>query len=1111
MPIKLTSANYKIIAIAVVVAAVSLGIAVRYFGRAFPEASLNLRVGRGDSEAIALRFLSDRGLSVDRYRHAAIFTYDTTAKLYLERTQGLDRMNQLTSGPIRLWRWSHRWFQPQQREEFRVEITPNGEVVGFNHQIPESKAGANLDGDSARRIAEAFVSRVLQIELGDLEFVDSSSNRRPARTDHVFTWKRRSPDLGDGSVRIAVAVAGEEVAGYAEFVHIPEQWSRDYEQLRSRNQSAQFVSQVFFGGLALAMLVTLILRLRDHDVPVRAALRVGIVGAILHLLGQANNFSVAVFAYPTTDPYTSFLAGYLARAILGAGGVGASVFLLVAAAEPVYREGFPAMVSLRRYLHWEGIRTRSFFMASVVGVALTFFFFAYQTLFYLLASGLGAWAPAEVPFTNQLNTAIPWAGALLMGFLPAVSEEMQFRAFAIPFLARWLRSWPLAILLSSFNWGFLHSSYPNQPFYIRGVEVGIAGILIALVMMRFGIMAPLIWHYSVDALYTAFLLVRSPDPYLMISGTAAAGIMLVPFLIALAAYWRSGTFVDESPLTNLSEGVHRPPRTEEQQEAPAGPAYVPLSARRLTLAAAVTIVGIAVALVPAYRFGDGVRIGMTSRDAARAGDAYLKEHGIDPTKYHRVARLSNNVDPLAVRYFLESLSLREADQTYRQATQMVVWEVRYFRPLEREEHHVYFDAMTGQFVDHRHLVDENAPGNALSLQDARALTERTLADHGYRLSEFELQDSREVKRKARTDYTFVWQAKPGDPRNVGEARYRAQVEIAGDEVVGVSDYFKLPEDWERRQRTTRLAHVILLAVPMLFGMLMAGKIVMLFIAQLRRVRFPWGASAGVGASAAILVALSVLNGIPTFEQGYSTAIPLGTYWLRTGLRLASAPILAGALAWVSAAFAFSLYPAARGVLQRSDREVWRRDAVVAVALCLAVAAAIRNLGALVGERFPAYAAPRIALAPSELATWSPALAHFSGAALAALFGAASVAVLLWIFWSSWNTRTWWSWAAMILLVVVLGPSHAGSFPEFLVGWMLSAISLAALGGILAAFFRNNALAYPAALFSVGVANGTVELLTQPAAFYVGNGIVLAALAGTVLGWMLFPGKHARKT
>ena len=86
MPVKLETREHKIIVVAIVVAAVSLVIGIRYFSRAFPEASLTLRVNRTDSVPIAAKFLSARGFNVSGYRHVAIFDYDDQAKTYLERT-----------------------------------------------------------------------------------------------------------------------------------------------------------------------------------------------------------------------------------------------------------------------------------------------------------------------------------------------------------------------------------------------------------------------------------------------------------------------------------------------------------------------------------------------------------------------------------------------------------------------------------------------------------------------------------------------------------------------------------------------------------------------------------------------------------------------------------------------------------------------------------------------------------------------------------------------------------------------------------------------------------------------------------------------------------------
>jgi hypothetical protein len=138
---------------------------------------------------------------LEQYRHTAIFTYDNYAKLYLERTLGLARLNQLTAGPVHLWRWSNRWFRPQQQEEFSIDVTPAGDVVRFSHVLPENLAGKNLNAADARPIAEAFLIQTMKHDLADLELVESQDNKRPARTDHVFTWKQKNVHLGDGSLR----------------------------------------------------------------------------------------------------------------------------------------------------------------------------------------------------------------------------------------------------------------------------------------------------------------------------------------------------------------------------------------------------------------------------------------------------------------------------------------------------------------------------------------------------------------------------------------------------------------------------------------------------------------------------------------------------------------------------------------------------------------------------------------------------------------------------------------------------------------------------------------------------------------------------------------------
>lgn len=1111
MPVKLTSRQYRNIAIAAAIAAVSLVVIVKYFSRAFPEASIRFRVNRSESERIADRFLASRGITLKGYRHAAIFTYNDRTKLYLERTQGLERMDQLARGPVHLWRWSHRWFKPQQKEEFRVDVTPAGQVVGFNHRVAEAAPGARLTESQARGIAETLLAQMGQ-SLAKLEFVEAQRQDRPARTDYAFTWKEKTVNLGQGSLRLAVRVDGSQIAGYGEFVKIPEAWTRGYQKVRSHNDAAQEVDQVFWVLLSIAMLVILVRRLRDRDVPLKLSLALGGVAAALDFLSKLNTFSLAKFSYNTTSSFSSFTSRYFFEAIGGAFGVGAAIFLVVACSEPVYREAFPRLISIRQYFTWRGLRSRSFFMANVVGLSLAAFFFAYQTVFYLAANRLGAWAPSDIPFSNVLNTSIPWAAVLFTGFFPAVSEEMQFRAFAIPFLKRATSSWPLAILLAAFNWGFLHSAYPNQPFFIRGVEVGTGGIIIGIIMLRFGILATMMWHYSVDALYTAMLLLRSPDRYFKISGGCSAGIMLIPLLVALGAYLVSGSFTDEAHLTNSSEGLSRLPRSQAETAPEQRLAYASLARRWLIAAAAIVVIFIGISFLKVHRLGSGLRIRATRSQALSAARDFLAGKGANLVGYHSVAWLEVNIDPDAVKYLSQILPVEKVDQILKKATQPLLWEVRFFRPLHQEQHLIFVNATNGKVFGYRHLLNETAPGASLSQQEAESIGQREISDQGYALSDFSLQGAQAIKRKAREDYKLVWQAKPGDPRNIGEARYRLQVDIAGNQVVGFSRDFKLPEQWVRRQESSSLPNFILLAVEIIFGAGLVAGAIWLFVRRVRGGSIRWLASLKVAVVLVILFGLATWNASSVLDRVYNTSISLSNFHLQLAASLIFLGLAAGVALWFVVALATSLYPAAWQIFGRSSRAAWRRDAAIALVVSLAVGAGLARLRGLLESHFHAYIVPRIPSIGQSFDARSPALGVFFHALIYAVAGAAMLAIVIYGVRLGWKRRAWWFWAGGILFLIALGPSSAHSVPQYAAVWLTRFIPFVAAVLILLFFFRNNVLAYVTVAFCSAAGPSLPELLSQPSHFYRWTGVLLAVLVATVLVWLLalFPGRTEKR-
>ena len=487
---RLAAADYRFILICLALMAACIWFAAGNFYRANPEASIDFRVTRDDAQSRVQHFLDSQGYVLKNYRVASSFTYDDDAKTFLEREAGLERANQLMGTRVRLWRWAFRWYRPQQKEEFRAAVTPAGDFVEFEHAIPEDAARGDITADQARTLAENFLRTRAHRDPASLDFVDTSSVARPHRTDRSFTWKERDFDIHDGTYRIAVTVLGDEIGAYDEYLKIPDQWSRDYARLRSKNNEAQTFDLLASIGLLIGLIVVLVDRVRRQDVRWRRAAVVGAIGMALSFLASLNEFPLAEFGYRTTDSYSSFLMQYLLQAALNALAWGGGLFILAAGAEVLYREAFAEKVSMRNLFSRRGLRTKRFFLGAILGVTLCAIFLAYQTAFYLVANKLGAWAPAEVPYSDLLNTKFPWLYVLLGGYLPALSEELMFRMFAIPFLRKVVRWLPAAIVLAGFIWGFGHAAYPNQPFFIRGLEVGIGGVALGLIMLRWASCRP---------------------------------------------------------------------------------------------------------------------------------------------------------------------------------------------------------------------------------------------------------------------------------------------------------------------------------------------------------------------------------------------------------------------------------------------------------------------------------------------------------------------------------------------------------------------------------------------------------------------------------------------
>jgi len=1084
--------NERVLLIVAAVLAVFAGtFAWRNFTRAFPEANLVFSVNRSSSQPVAEAFVrkhAERAAPVlAGRRHAAIFRYDNDAKVYLERELGLDKLGEMIAAKqVRLWSWSHRYFKPLEKEELRVQVSPEGEVTGFNHLIAEEAPGASLDEPAARAAADSLLQGAFGVAPQQLTFIESKREDRKQRRDWTFTYERSGWQAKDATYRMQVEVHGDEAAAYREFLKIPDAWSQSYQRLRSANDTTALVAAFGIVLTIFAAVWTIIREGRRGNLRWRVILTFTALAFVLVFLLSLNDLPMSMYGFSTTDSWGAFLAKQVLGGLAGAGGQALLILIVVAAGEPLYRQRFPGHLRVGALLTRSGWGSKRTVIGLALGYCLAALFIAYQVGFYLFTARFGAWNPAEIPFDNLLNTSFPWLAVLFMGFYPAVSEEFMSRVFSIPLVERLTRSRVAAVIIPAMIWGFAHANYPAQPFYIRGVEVALAGLAVGIVLYRFGVLPCLVWHYVVDAGYTSMLLVRSGNPYFVITAIVGTGVLLVPLVVAVIAAWRRGGFAVDENVVNAADPA--PPEPAAVVAEPAAALTVPPVRRAMAIALVVAVVG-GVLAWKAPDAGEGIGVRLRPADVRAIAEAYLRERGVDPAAWRLVVTAREDYLGRATRRYL--LEHGGVPQVARFAQEVPAWQVRAFRPESREEWQLGVDDRDRKVVRYGHALPEEAPGASLAVEEARPKAEAALGAAGFNVSELVFKEATSEKRPARLDHEFTWKD-PG--RSVGDAEYLVSVTVAGDGVAGESRRFKLPEEWERaRDRGTVIRYgLIALKIAVIAWLVVHGLFV--FYRAVRTGSIPWKPIAVIAAAFAVIAAIGSWLTFPLVWASYDVAWPEVTFRTSMLIGMSIAVLFQAAGAVLALGMLAACFPAARAVMVPALRRTgvaagaWAAVAVVGASLALSGAVGLARFSA------PGLFPDAPVGVPDAVATAVPGLAAFLGRLLPQLMLLALVGLAV----NLWATARRGFERPLLLagIVIVLVPGGAEASPgEFLAG-LASAVAALVLGFLLIrCVLGANPVAWVLAALALAAKQAVLPLLGQPGAAYTAQGW---ALLGVVI-------------
>ncbi|HET8922899.1 MAG TPA: CPBP family intramembrane glutamic endopeptidase [Candidatus Acidoferrum sp.] len=1119
---RLSSSDKRALALWVIAGIFGALFAHKYFFQGFPEASVNFQVSREEARTRAKNFVTGLGENISGYQSAIVFDVDDNAKVYLERELGLHEANRLMSSELNIWFWDVRFFKPQQEEEFRVRVNPAGQIVSYEHKIEEARAGASLDRATAQSTAQSFLAAKLGVNLNgwDLLPEESNSNKRPNRLDWSFTWEKHGFRAKKAPYRLQVDVQGERVSGSEEFLKVPEAWERSYQRLRSGNDTLALVFVVPY-VLLLGIAIWLGIQYwKTGQTTWGPAMKLGLLAAVMLFLQSLNDWPLWGAGYDTKESYSSFILLQIGRALAMAVATAITITLVLPAAEPLYRASQPDHMNLRRLFTLRGLRSKAFFSSAVVGLGLAAAHIGFVVAFYIAATRLGAWAPQELNYSDSVNTAIPWISGFAIGLLASMNEEFTFRLFAIPLLMRFTRSRSIAVIVPAFLWSFLHSNYPQEPPYIRGIEIGVVGIVAGIVMLRWGIAATLIWHYTVDALLVGLLLIRSNSLYFKISGLAVAAAAVAPLAFACISYLSRGGFETDEDLLNRAVPAPEIDSTSEPVAADAEE-----TPRRYDALAPGMIVFLAVCLlaggVVAWRLkpqsiGEYVKLSVDARSARASADRILRQRGLDPNSFYHAAIFVDISDPYVNEYLRQRIGIAGVNAIYAKRVPGVLWRVRYFRDSQPEEFAVILRP-DGSLHAVRHTLAEEAPGASLAKEEAVARAEKFLREEKkIDLAAWSLVEANSDKRPHRIDHTLTWQqnesldsaqASATDSNN--HAHARLEVQVLGDEVTNYRTYIKIPDEWRRKQQERTLFRTVFTyVIPILFfgGLGLTALIVFLKNLKSEAARLiPWRRISlwASWAIAGYLVVFALGNRIPNFLNTYDTAIPLKLMFGGIAIgALLGGPFNFGAIALIfgaawyfsSRAFGDDYLPSWTGMPAGYYRDaLWiglgGSAGLVALERLLAVAANYwptvhRSLEASFGQDFDAILPGGSIL--GDTVRWG---LLFTGLVLAiASFIAAQV-------------RQPWL-RALLLLVGALAVSGGswGSPADLAKQFLARLILLSALVLGVRKVVRFNVLGCFLVVAGTSLLGGAAELTGQPDSFYRANGYAVVMALILLFAW-----------
>ncbi|HEY9679432.1 MAG TPA: CPBP family intramembrane glutamic endopeptidase [Drouetiella sp.] len=845
-----------------------------FFGKdesVFPNASLDLKLSRAEIIQRCENWSRRLGYEPSGAIKSTNFSWDQNAKTFLEFELGAEKANQLMKSDVPIWYWRTRFCRESQPEEMRVFLTPTGRLQAFQWSVQNDKKIDSVSHADAQKVAEDFCASIDE-PLKDCVLMNDVTETLAARTDHAFNWEQKDSDIHGAKQHYSVRVSGNVVTRFNHYLKVPDSWENKFKVMRSYNALLAEIARIFYYLLNCAAVFYFLRGVATHNIRWKLVLSIGAVFALALVLENFNNAARIFEGYSTNQSVRAYLTNHYLDLAISALRIWVLGAFFVASAESFYRVHYLDKVAVENYFRIKGLSTSQLKAGLWVGFCGGAVALGWVVFYYLVGERIGVWCPLGITNYEVLSSAYPFFSAICLGLQASVSEEILYRVFALSLARMLVKNFWLANLLQAAAWGFMHSTYPQQPAYARGIELTCSGLMFGYIMNRFGLLPSIAAHYLLDAFLDSQALLRSSVPGLQVSA-------LLPILpLFLAALWSTylvrRRVIPDAEASN--DSIPKPVPREHAAPAEIPPfQYAGLSRRMrmiLVLSLLITLpLGLIMRATPAV--GDGFRVHINRQQAIVSAKEIMERHGVPTAGYQSCAWLDDEISNLEMQYVYEQVGLQKTLELAPQTQTGFMWRVRFFKPQEVDEYEVRMNG-DGAEVSFEITESDDSPAPHISEETAQELVNRYLSVVDPFADGRKFINSSQDIKPARLDYTFSYVV----PKfKIGEADYKLNVSVLGNRISSFIQGWIIPDHWKwaRNQKTQRdevsqavkTAATVVLIVFMLwwvFSLLRTGTV-------------RWRAPALLAIPVALLVAVLEVNDFPLYYRFYATIKPESTF------------------------------------------------------------------------------------------------------------------------------------------------------------------------------------------------------------------------------------------